>query len=240
MKTQNTKEMKARLNAEENVLQVVEVVTYGVQAYNVTENEYEVIVKACRKANGRYYFITREGRRIAWSWMDAEQVERICGEILEQQPAEEVEPVSECVTEYRHTTAERVSQVCKTISEAVSVCFGSSLPVSDMAIDLQRFASWCSYAESPASVQNFAPFWFAVRKQGSESGSREYCKERCAHLGAPVYIIKVEREPITGLYTMKVKVCRPSEGEKVCDAYEAAKAKKQVARYPSRTAGTNR
>ena len=81
MKTQNTKEMKARLNADENVLQVVEVVTYGVQAYNVTENEYEVIVKACLKANGRYYFITREGRRIAWAWMDAE--------LLAQMKAEE-------------------------------------------------------------------------------------------------------------------------------------------------------
>lgn len=81
--------MKAELNADSNIMNRVELAIYGVQAYNVIEGEeYNVIVKAERANNGRYYFVTREGIKLAWSQMPAEKVEFICGEMLERETAD--------------------------------------------------------------------------------------------------------------------------------------------------------
>lgn len=81
--------MKAELNADSNIMNRVELAIYGVQAYNVIEGEeYNVIVKAERANNGRYYFVTREGIKLAWSQMTAEKVEFICGEMLEREAAD--------------------------------------------------------------------------------------------------------------------------------------------------------
>ena len=77
--------MKAELNNESNVFNEFEIKLYGVQAYGVTYGEeYNVIVKAARRANGRYYFITREGYEIAWSTLPADQVEHICADMYDQ------------------------------------------------------------------------------------------------------------------------------------------------------------
>lgn len=134
--------------------------------------------------------------------------------------SEEIENVSECTTVRRHATAGRVAEICKTIANAVSVCYGSSFPVTDMATDLDRFGAWCAGEDEYDVMEAAAPFWFAVRKRGSESGTREHVKERCKHLGAPVYVIKVEREEYTALYTVTVRVSSPATGEKVADSNE--------------------
>lgn len=85
MKYNSTVTMKAKLNAESNVMNTVELKLYGVQAYNVSYGEeYNVIVRAERQYNGRYYFITREGYQIAWSSLDKEKVEHICADMLDQ------------------------------------------------------------------------------------------------------------------------------------------------------------
>lgn len=77
--------MKAELNNENNVFNEFEIKLYGVQAYGVTYGEeYNVIVKAARRANGRYYFITREGYEIAWHTLPADQVEHICADMYDQ------------------------------------------------------------------------------------------------------------------------------------------------------------
>lgn len=138
----------------------------------------------------------------------------------ESAPSEEIENVSECTTVRRHATADRVAEICKTIANAVSVCYGSSFPVTDMATDLDRFGAWCAGEDEGDIMKAAFSFWFAVRKQGSESGTRKYVKERCKHFGAPVYVIKVEREEYTALYTVTVRVSSPATGEKVADSYE--------------------
>ena len=91
MKTSEfTKRMKAELNNETNVFNEFELKLYGVQAYGVTYGEeYNVIVKAARRANGRYYFITREGYEIAWSTLPAEKVEKICADMYDQHESDE-------------------------------------------------------------------------------------------------------------------------------------------------------
>lgn len=52
----------------------------GVQAYNISANEYEVIV-AYQKISGRYYFIDRDGNKYLASRYD--RAEQVAGDIVE-------------------------------------------------------------------------------------------------------------------------------------------------------------
>ena len=78
MKKNNLKQLKEMVNA--NVLETIECVKYGVQAYNISANEYEVITKFV-KINGRYYFIDRDGNRYLASRYD--RAELVARDILD-------------------------------------------------------------------------------------------------------------------------------------------------------------
>ena len=78
MKKNNLKQLKEMVNA--NVLETIECVKYGVQAYNISANEYEVITKFA-KINGRYYFIDRDGNRYLASRYD--RAELVARDILD-------------------------------------------------------------------------------------------------------------------------------------------------------------
>ena len=65
----------------------------GVQAYNISANEYEVII-GFRKCNGRYYFIDRNRNKYLASRYD--RADFIAGEMLEQK-AREDETVAEAI-----------------------------------------------------------------------------------------------------------------------------------------------
>ena len=106
------------------------------------------------------------------------------------------------VTIHYNQTADRIEEKAQAIAESVAVVFGSSLPVSDMVTSCQEFREWISSG-------NPAPFFLAVRKQGTESGSREEVRSRCEALGRPLYIIKVERNACE-LFTLKVKAVTPA------------------------------
>ena len=67
MKENNIKQLKEMVNA--NVLETVETLAFGVQAYNISANEYEVITKFA-KINGRYYFVDRDGNKYLASRYD--------------------------------------------------------------------------------------------------------------------------------------------------------------------------
>lgn len=77
-KNNNIKQLKAMVNAD--YLETVECVKYGVQAYNISANEYEVITKFV-KENGRYYFIDRKGNRYLASRYD--RAELVARDILD-------------------------------------------------------------------------------------------------------------------------------------------------------------
>ena len=78
MKENNIKQLKEMVNA--NVLETVETVAFGVQAYNISANEYEVITKFA-KINGRYYFIDRDGNKYLASRYD--RAELVARDILD-------------------------------------------------------------------------------------------------------------------------------------------------------------
>ena len=78
MKKNNLKRLKEMVNA--NDLEVIESVKYGVQAYNISANEYEVITKFA-KINGRYYFIDRDGNKYLASRYD--RAELVARDILD-------------------------------------------------------------------------------------------------------------------------------------------------------------
>lgn len=77
-KNDNIKQLKAMVNAD--YLETVECVKYGVQAYNISANEYEVITKFV-KENGRYYFVDCKGNRYLASRYD--RAELVAREILD-------------------------------------------------------------------------------------------------------------------------------------------------------------
>ena len=78
MKENYIKQLKEMVNA--NDLEVIESVKYGVQAYGISANEYEVITKFA-KINGRYYFIDRDGNRYLASRYD--RAELVARDILD-------------------------------------------------------------------------------------------------------------------------------------------------------------
>ena len=78
MKKNNINQLKEMVN--NNVLETVETVAFGVQAYNISANEYEVITKFA-KINGRYYFIDRDGNKYLASRYD--RAELVARDILD-------------------------------------------------------------------------------------------------------------------------------------------------------------
>ena len=77
-KLSNMQKLKNLVNAD--VLECIKCRIYGVQAYNISANEYEVIVKFA-KQGGRYYFIDRDGNRYLASRYD--RAEDVAADILE-------------------------------------------------------------------------------------------------------------------------------------------------------------
>lgn len=77
-KLSNMQTLKNLVNAD--VLECIKCRVYGVQAYNISANEYEVIVKFA-KQGGRYYFIDRDGNRYLASRYD--RAEDVAAGILE-------------------------------------------------------------------------------------------------------------------------------------------------------------
>ena len=77
-KNNNIKQLKEMVN--NNVLETIETVAFGVQAYNISANDYEVITKFA-KINGRYYFIDRDGNKYLASRYD--RAELVARDILD-------------------------------------------------------------------------------------------------------------------------------------------------------------
>ena len=101
MKKNNLKQLKEMVNASD--LEVIESVKYGVQAYNISANEYEVITKFA-KINGRYYFIDRDGNKYLASRYD--RAELVARDILDNlRFAEETAYEYVCILEEKKQVA---------------------------------------------------------------------------------------------------------------------------------------
>ena len=77
-KNNNMKQLKELV--KNSVAELVRLHVYGVQAYNISNNEYEVIMKF-EKIRGRYYFIDRDNNKYLASSYD--RAEFAAGEFLE-------------------------------------------------------------------------------------------------------------------------------------------------------------
>lgn len=119
MKKNNIKQLKEMVNA--NDFEVIECVKYGVQAYNISANEYEVITKFA-KINGRYYFIDRDGNRYLASRYD--RAELVARDILDN-------------LKYARETA--YEYVCKLEEKKQIVVDGAYLPMFFDFCDLFGF-----------------------------------------------------------------------------------------------------
>lgn len=90
-KNNNIKQLKEMVN--NSVAELVRLHVDGVQAYNISANEYEVITKF-EKTKGRYYFVDRDGNKYLASRYD--RADFVAGEMLER-VAEENETVKAAV-----------------------------------------------------------------------------------------------------------------------------------------------
>lgn len=209
--------VKAMINAE--YLQRIDLVKYGIQvfaAYLDDENprEYYVVIAAERDIKtGRYYFIDRDGVRIAWSRLNADTLAYACRDFIDQVNADQsTEERADGVTVYNNVTRERLAEICTTIADAVGVLSGSTFPAFDIKIDLKHFDKWTAAKLADDRTDPRAPFFFAVRHQGAESGTLEHITERCNVLGRPVYVMKAVHATdadgleLSGRYTLAVKV----------------------------------
>ena len=88
----------------------------GVQAYNISANEYEVIT-GFWKCNGRYYFVDRDNNRYLASRYD--RAEFIAGEMLEQKERE-----NEMINEYIDSIEKsgEVKVVLELVYEYINTC----------------------------------------------------------------------------------------------------------------------
>ena len=70
----------------------------------------------------------------------------------------------------------------------VSAVCGFKYVTSDMVCSLNEL-SGKMHIWSPNT-----PFYIAIREQGTESGSKDVCLERCKMLGYPIIIAKIEKD----------------------------------------------
>jgi hypothetical protein len=140
--------------------------------------------------DGAYYLSDDETREREAA--TADRIEK------ERETRHEVETIDEKTTRQCHLTAAEVIEKCQKLADLMADFYGCHLIASDMVLSCQEFAGVCE-------LLTVAPFYFAIRKQGTESGTREYCRERCRVLGRPVYVLKVESE-VDGLFTLTARV----------------------------------
>lgn len=113
-KNNNIKQLKELVN--NNVLETIECVKYGVQAYGISANEYEVITKFA-KQGGRYYFIDRDGNKYLASRYD--RAELVARDILDNLKYAR-ETAYECVCKLEET--KQVAVECAYLSIFFDFC----------------------------------------------------------------------------------------------------------------------
>lgn len=132
----------------------------GVQAYNISANEYEVITEF-RKINGRYYFIDRDGNKYLASRYD--RAEFIAGEMLEQKERE-----NKMINDYIDSIEKsgEVKVVLKLVYEYINTCEARGIDSGELVAEEEDAAgeTYNVYRrESAADEQN--------NEQGEESAA---------------------------------------------------------------------
>lgn len=94
----------------------------GVQAYNISANEYEVIT-GFRKCKGRYYFVDRD--RNMYLACRYDRADFIAGEMLEQKEREN-KMVNDAIDSIEKTGARKVCEKVA-INNGACICYGRNI-----------------------------------------------------------------------------------------------------------------
>ena len=96
---------------------------------------------------------------------------------------------------YNQISFSRISEILMQATLGVSAVCGFRYVTSDMVCSLNHLNENMYYYKKP--------FFIAIREQGTESGCREHCIERCKCLGYPLIIAKIEKDTVCG-YNMTI------------------------------------
>lgn len=89
---------------------------------------------------------------------------------------------------YNQIHFSQISEILMQAAMGVSAVCGFKYVTSDMVYSLNELnTEFHAYKE---------PFYIAIREQGTESGYKEYCIERCKMLGYPLIIAKIEKDKV--------------------------------------------
>ena len=89
---------------------------------------------------------------------------------------------------YNQIHFSQISEILMQAALGVSAVCGFKYVTSDMVCSLNELdTEFHAYKE---------PFFIAIREQGTESGHKEYCIERCKMLGYPLVIAKIEKDKL--------------------------------------------
>lgn len=91
---------------------------------------------------------------------------------------------------YNQIHFSQISEILMQAAMGVSAVCGFKYVTSDMAYSLTDFAY------KMHSSQMNEPYYIAIREQGTESGFKEHCIERCKGLGYPLVIAKIEADKV--------------------------------------------
>ena len=91
---------------------------------------------------------------------------------------------------YNQIHFSQISEILMQAALGVSAVCGFKYVTSDMVYSLKDFA------DKMHSSQMNEPYYIAIREQGTESGYKEHCIERCKGLGYPLVIAKIEADKV--------------------------------------------
>lgn len=100
------------------------------------------------------------------------------------------------MTNYKGIQFPQISEILMQAAVGVSAVCGFKYTISDMVYSLSELSK-------KGSNGLVDPFYIAIREQGTESGYKFYCIERCKGLGYPIIIAKIEKNKRCG-YDMKI------------------------------------
>ena len=91
---------------------------------------------------------------------------------------------------YNQIHFSQISEILMQAALGVSAVCGYRYVTSDMVYSLNELSSKMHICSSDI------PFYIAIREQGTESGYKEDCIERCKGLGYPLIIAKIEKDKV--------------------------------------------
>lgn len=92
-----------------------------------------------------------------------------------------------------------VVRKCTALANAYSTLYECQHIEKDMGYSLETFEEIAlEYGKLGM------PYYLAIRKQGTEGGTKSYVMERCEALGEPVAVLKIE-DDIDGRFLLSVK-----------------------------------